>query len=229
MENLDAAKGYIYNTEGTRRNGRYTSARFDNPAAPRLDKARDQAELTPASTERIIELTNKFLCMCGIDCVEVPEVGSDKLKNKKEFYEQVEIDRNLKDKRDIVWMKFTCDGFLGVVASSADINFQIPESDEDYLKKKNGMSKYSKWAFNNSGIIIHRLEKQWCEDYVLVFPLSNIPDDLTRGHIECGIGNYLIANNVPILDYFSHRFQSPMFNKEVRAWRESLTTSCVLE
>ena len=37
-------------------------------------------------------------------------------------YKEFELD----DKGDLVWMKFTKDGYLGVVAVSDDVNFDIP-------------------------------------------------------------------------------------------------------
>jgi len=92
-------------------------------------------------------------------------------------------------------MKFTEDGFLGVVATSNDINFDIPLSQKEYNKNH-----------NTSGIIIHYLNKKWNESFVLVFPLKKIPEKLKRGDVERGIGNYLIKKGVPILDFFSHRY-----------------------
>ena len=219
MRNLNNVREYIFNSEGTIHNGYFTSARFDKYPVPRLDRAKEQAELKPASIDTIIKLTNKFLLMCGISCVKEPRVDSPKgkLKDSKAFYEQIMRNYKLNDKRDIVWMKFSDDGFLGVVASSIDINFLLPISTADYAKTNDGKpkSENNDWIFNNSGIIIHRLDKKWCEDYLLVFPLSIIPDELTRSHIECGIGNFLIANNVPLLDYYSHRFQPYFYQKRI--------------
>lgn len=93
------------------------------------------------------------------------------------------------------------DGYLGVVATSNDVNFNIPSSEKDYSIKK-----YGKWLFNTSGIIIHHLNKRWNENFVLVFPLVDIPEGLQRGDIERGVGNYLISKNVPILDFYSHNY-----------------------
>ena len=49
---------------------------------------------------------------------------------------------------------------------------------------------------------------EWDEGTVLVFPLINLKKlkDLDRSDIESGIGNYLIDNDVPILDYYSHNY-----------------------
>ncbi|MGC6173957.1 hypothetical protein [Lacrimispora sp. 38-1] len=98
-------------------------------------------------------------------------------------------------------MKFTTDGYLGVVAASDDINFGIPNNSLEYNEKKPN----NKWKYNTSGIIIHRLGKVWDENFVLVFPLPNIGDG-ERSDIECGVGNYLISKGVPILNYYSHMF-----------------------
>jgi hypothetical protein len=146
--------------------------------------------------------------MIGMEAICNPKFFSAKLQGKS-FYKDMKKNYGLASIADIVWMKFTKEGHLGVVAVSNDINFQMPKSKGDYHKKNN-----NKWEFNTSGIIIHYLyekanyddKKKWDESFVLVFPLQNIPPCLNRRDIECGIGNYLIANEVPILDYFSHRY-----------------------
>lgn len=91
----------------------------------------------------------------------------------------------LNNRKHLIWMKFTIDGYLGVVAASDDINFDMT---------------------NTSGKIISHLNKQWKQDFVLVFPLPNIGDK-ERSDIECGIGNYLIDKGVPILDFYSHQYK----------------------
>lgn len=99
-------------------------------------------------------------------------------------------------------MKFTTDQYLGVVATSNDVNVNMPNSSEEYnLKKPN-----NKWFYKTSGIIIHSLGKKWNKDYVLIFPLKNLPKDLSRHDVEKYVGDYLIEKDVPILDYYSHRY-----------------------
>lgn len=51
-------------------------------------------------------------------------------------------------------------------------------------------------------------ENEWDEKHVLIFPLNGIEklEEFNRSDIESGIGNYLIAKNVPILDYYSHNY-----------------------
>lgn len=87
---------------------------------------------------------------------------------------------------DIVWMKFTEDGYLGVVADGFDVNFSYD---------------------NSSGRLIRVLDKtkKWNDSCVIVFPITKELLELkSRKEIETGIGNYLIAKGVPIIDYYSH-------------------------
>ena len=90
----------------------------------------------------------------------------------------------LKHPEDIVWLKFTTKGHLGVVAKSFDINY-------DYT--------YS------SGILVKQVNEKWDTSFVLIFPLtSEVLGNYTNGDIELAIGNYLISKKVPIIDYYSH-------------------------
>jgi hypothetical protein len=114
-------------------------------------------------------------------------------------YSKIQRDYNLADKRDIIWMKFTKDGCLGVVATSNDINFNKPESKKDYKKIRN-----KRWEYNTSGILVHNLCKSWDKTFVLIFPLIDIPKGYRRGDIERVVGNYLIDKGVPIIDFYSH-------------------------
>ena len=51
------------------------------------------------------------------------------------------------------------------------------------------------------------LGQNWDETSVLVFPLKDLDKSkYSRSDIESGIGNYLIANDVPLLDYYSHNY-----------------------
>lgn len=163
----------------------------------RMIEAKKQASMQKVKVEIIIEHTNFLLGQLDIKvpCQAIYDPA-------KIDYEKIKQDNNLEDRKDIVWMKFTKDGYLGVVAASDDINFNIPKSKENYNEK----NSKNKWEYNTSGILIHSLEKEWDESFVLIFPLSNIPEELSRSDIECAIGDYLINQNVPILDYYSHRY-----------------------
>ncbi|MBO7642210.1 MAG: hypothetical protein J6S86_03555 [Alphaproteobacteria bacterium] len=164
----------------------------------RIVKAEEQIKLAPKSIEEIVAYTNNFLKMLGMKPKRNPVVN---LINEKIDYNRIKIANNMDDKRDIVWMKFTTDNYLGVVATSNDINFLIPKTREQYNLKNN-----DKWMYNTSGIIVHHLNKLWNKNFVLIFPLVNIPEGLRRGDVERGIGNYLISKNVPILDFYSHNY-----------------------
>jgi len=172
----------------------------------RLKKAEEQSKLESVEIEKIIEYINQFL-----EFLEMDKVNFPKMNRRNIYYKKIQKDNNLRDVRDIVWLKFTKDGYLGVVATSNDINFDIPESKEAYNQNKKEYDQYSKtekrvWVHNTAGIIVHHVNKSWDETFVLVFPLKNIKKNLTRSDIERGIGNYLIAKGVPILDFYSHNY-----------------------
>lgn len=173
----------------------------------RYNKAIEQAEMDPASVESVIEIIKIFLKDIGITTAENPVV-SEPLKID---YEEMKETYGLDNKSDLVWLAFTSDGYVGVVAVSDDINFDIPNDKDDYDKKQKVYNAYTKkyedkWLFNTSGIIVHKLGKVWDESFVLVFPLKNIPARYKRGDIEHAIGNLLIENKVPILDLYSHLY-----------------------
>ena len=164
----------------------------------RLIKAEKESKKTPVEIRKIIKYTNEFLNILKMKPISNPVID---LTKKEINYKQIKENSFIEDEKDIVWMKFTKDKYLGVVATSNDVNFNIPTSMEQYNIKKN-----NKWVYNTSGIIIHHLHKEWDENFVLVFPLINIPKGLNRGDIERGIGNYLIYKNIPILDFYSHNY-----------------------
>ncbi|MDK7182423.1 hypothetical protein [Lacticaseibacillus rhamnosus] len=138
-----------------------------------------------------IRYTNEFLKKMGNEIVSDPkfEVSRGAIrpsnKNVKIDYCKIKRANKLFNEGHIIWMKFTKDGYLGVVAAGTDINFS---------------------ENTTSGQIIRHVDQEWDENFVLIFPLSRISDGL-RKDIECGVGNYLIQKGVPILDYYSHRFQ----------------------
>jgi hypothetical protein len=90
----------------------------------------------------------------------------------------------LKYPKNIIWLKFTTQGHLGVVAKSFDINF-------DYN--------------NTSGKLVELVGEEWDSSFVFIFPMT--PEILfkrTLSDMELGIGQYLISKNVPIIDFYSH-------------------------
>lgn len=113
---------------------------------------------------------------------------------------------------DIIWMKFAKEKYLdspyrylGVVACSNDINFQIPQDESEYdIPERIVNGKIKTWVYNTAGILTHYTGLEWDKNFVLIFPLKSI-NKKQRHEIENGIGNYLIENGVPIIDYYSHR------------------------
>jgi len=110
----------------------------------RFNKAVQQAKLKPVSINKIINHVNKVLDVLGIDKVEKPIF---KISGNRINYDNI-IGTEVNNKSDLVWLKFTKDGYLGVVAAGRDINFDIPTSEEEYNIKKG-----KQWEYNTSGII----------------------------------------------------------------------------
>ena len=173
----------------------------------RYNKAKEQiSEYSPVPKEKIIRLILEFLNKVGISTSCEPQTTLETID-----YSKIKTDYNLDDERDIVWLKFTEDKYLGVIAVSNDVNFQIPKCKEDYDKKHWVYNAYERrkkeeWVYNSAGILVHKLGKKWDDSFVLLFPLKNIPVGYCRGDVEQAIGNMLIENNVPIIDYFSHLY-----------------------
>lgn len=160
---------------------RYANATVNESDCFRIEVAKMQSNKKQVDVHTIIKYTKEFLNSIEMKDINVLEIDLEKTPIKWGFYTNIMKDNKLKDKRDIVWMKFTTDRYVGVVATGADVNFNMD---------------------NTSGKIIKALGKQWNDKYVLIFPLTNIK--YNRQLIESGIGNYLISKEVPILDYYSH-------------------------
>ncbi len=173
----------------------------------RYDYATQQSMLEPVPLEKIIKYVVDFLKGIGIESIEKKHI----YKPEEIDYDEIKRKNKLADERDIVWMKFTKCGYLGVVATSNDINFNIPEHREEYDMKEKVYNSYLKkyeyvWKYNTSGILVHQIGQEWDTSFVVVFPLTNIPKKYNRGCIEMAIGNYLIDKGVPIIDFYSHNY-----------------------
>lgn len=113
-------------------------------------------------------------------------------KDKKEYtshdnkYDVIKCKFQLRYPNDIVWLKFTKKGYLGVVAQSFDINFNND---------------------NSSGKLVAEVHHEWDESFTLIFPLTaKILGQYQRKDIETAVGNYLISKGVPIIDFYSHNY-----------------------
>ena len=105
----------------------------------------------------------------------------------RKFYEEQLASFGVEGCKNLVWMRFTDSGHLGVIGASNDIKF--PGSG------------------NSSFEIIHFCDLKWDTSFQLVFPLTQTKGDWNKIHqTETAIGNYLIENNVPIIDFFSHNY-----------------------
>ncbi|WP_461810592.1 hypothetical protein [Faecalimonas sp.] len=112
----------------------------------------------------------------------------DKASNKYIYwdpkYDLIRNKFNLKSPSDIIWMKFTNKGHLGVVSRGFDINFDEKIS---------------------SGILVKEVGEKWDNSFVLIFPLlAELTDKYSCEDLETAVGNYLISKGVPIIDFYSH-------------------------
>ena len=168
----------------------------------RFRKAREEAEKNPVPVEQVIRYCNEFLTGIGVSPVANPRMDLKMMDLGKISYSDIKKEFCLLDERDIVWLKFSQTGHVGVVAQGNDINHDIPPSAAAYNYK----DRAHRWVYTTAGIIIHRLGMRWDTSFVLVFPLMLNKSHYNRHEIETGIGNYLIDKGVPILDYYSHNY-----------------------
>lgn len=136
--------------------------------------------------KEIVKYVNDFLSsIMNMEKAENPYIKPKNTKGRRIEYSKI----NPIKKEDIVWIKFTKSGVISVIGTACDIYF-------------------TEFAENNTtaGRINQILNQKWDDTVVLVFPLMNIPDGLNRSDIESGIGNYLISQGIPILDYYSHNY-----------------------
>lgn len=187
---------------------------------PRIIKAKEQLNKAPKTVDEIINLTNSFLYNIGLKTVDNPKFTSFSVENGGYGYKTVVgidndklndhfglVENPLKNPKHVIWMKFAKNGQLGVVAASNDYNFDIPPSSDVYDETTDGKPKSNSngWKYATSGIILHKLNLEWDESFLLIFPLQDIEDSWLKD-IETGMGNFLIENDVPIVDFYSHMF-----------------------
>lgn len=197
---IELLKKYLYEPKGAyyiNKDGKKCAQSVHGKSYSRMNKAIDQAKLNPVDVDDIANWVKGFLNDVGISTIDDPI-----LKPCEIDYKKIQEEFKLNDRKDIIWMKFTTDGYLGVVAESDDINFDIPPKHCNNYDEKNTRKKG--WLYNTSGIIVRKLGKEWDESFLLVFPLCNIPLGYTRKDLEKAVGNFLIEKNVPILDFYSH-------------------------
>ena len=111
------------------------------------------------------------------------------VQNNDINYREICKDINLENREDIVWIKLNLNGCISVIGTSRDICF-------------NEKTKTT----TTSGKINAIVGQEWDNTKVLIFPLADIPEGLNRSDVESIIGNYLIAHDIPILDFYSHTY-----------------------
>lgn len=185
----------------------------------RKKKAEEQSNRTPLSFSKVILHVNELMdkisgkCTSRIDYLEldgkqnividnvIVAVGLewqdpvyDKIAGYYTYYdhkyEKISKEFNSIDASDLIYVRFTKDGYIGVVGDSFDINFDMQTS---------------------SGKLLHHVNKEWNKDIVLIIPL---PSTITnpnyyerkniRKKIETALGEYLIEKGNPIIDFYSH-------------------------
>ena len=122
-------------------------------------------------------------------CTWIENIWDDQTKRYTQFdskYYSIQQKFGLSHSKNILWFKFTEDGYLGVVARGQDIGFN----------------------YNNfPGQCINNVSKSWDKSFVFVFPLTkDILGSRDPDEIENAVGNYLIAKGVPIIDFYSHNY-----------------------
>lgn len=176
----------------------------------RFEMAKQQLILPTIDKECVIKLTNSFIKTYGLKVYDGDNIVKTDNVNLLEFNKNTkQMYSGITSEKDIIWIKFA-DNRVGVVACSNDINFDIPSTKDEYdeiIFRKSGKKKG--WKYNTSGILVHSVNLKWDDSFFLVFPLLGLKEgkegNKQRHDIETGIGNYLILNDVPIIDYYSHR------------------------
>ena len=179
----------------------------------RCEKAEEQADIAADMIQRgvlptredITKYVNEFFSNIGMENVTPKEEKTKYIyrdiwkKYKPKDMAEKDDQKGMVEKDDIVWIKFTKNGVVGVIGTSCDVFLGFP----------NCYGKYS----TSDKIVYHVWNKKgkddswsWDTKNVLIFPLCNIPDGLNRSDTESGIGNYLISKGVPILDFYSHNY-----------------------
>lgn len=134
--------------------------------------------------EKLVILDNGIIAQGCEWCLPVWNKSERSYDFHDEKYDVIKDVFGLSDEKDIIWLKFTTKGHLGVVAKSFDINFSYK---------------------NSSGILVKQVEEKWDESFVLIFPITkDMLYKYNTGEMELAIGNYLIEKGVPIIDYYSH-------------------------
>ena len=109
-------------------------------------------------------------------------------------YFEIKDKFDLERETDIIWLKMTTKGHVAVIAKGCDINWN---------------------SDNSSGKLVQAVGEELCPDLLFIFPITR---QMTRekknpkswerkfstAELELGVGNYLLDQGIPIIDYYSH-------------------------
>lgn len=195
MENMQKLFMHDPNAYYTGRNGMIArSVHFRDRT--RFSKAEEESRKVPASAERVAEIVLDCLKRIGL-----PQAAAIWADPRAVDYAAIRKQYRLKDKGEILFLKFSADGFIGVIGTGSEINFDYPPCRQDYNKRTG-----SDWAYHTSGILLSHVNKIWDQGSVMICPLriENLP--FTRRQVATAVGNYLSEQGVPIIDYYSHHY-----------------------
>ena len=168
------------------------------------DKFKEQRDNNQnMNKEEIVRLVNTFLEQVGIsindkfDNIVMVKPQEENTKGRISYWD-IKRKSDISCKENIVWIKFNKSGCISVIGVGCDIFFTEKAKRETSAGRINAFLKQ----------MDEHEEYEWDEESVLVFPLIGLNDlkEYDRSDIESGIGNFLIANDVPILDYYSHNY-----------------------
>lgn len=173
----------------------------------RIGKAREQAQHAPASPARVGELVSETLTDLGIKTAENPlievdldAIGPDGMVDLD--YDAIAEEHQLADRRDVVNIRFDCEGRPVLVAVSDDVNFcPVPAGPDEFDIKEDGY-----WKHSTAAVILSALGTDWDRSQLLLFPLSGLAETgYSRHEVEQAIGNRLLqSGECHLLDKFSH-------------------------
>ena len=179
----------------------------------RTKMAHEQVAMPPVPMDMVFNYINEFLNQLVDKPISLSKLGSIALDGKDEDiighgiwvkdtfnwkpqsskppylssdkkYTIIQEQFNLGFQKDLVWLKFTEDGYVGVVADSSDINHSYT---------------------NTAGRLLREVNRTWDTSNLFIFPITSaMTKHKTRKQIENGIGKYLIYKGVPIIDFYSH-------------------------
>lgn len=184
----------------------------DENKKTRKSKAHEQAKLLPFQLSQVFTYVNEFLeklqelngrkykttrletffldnGIIANGCKWIKPEWDDKTKRYSIWepkYSSIKSKFGLSHTKNILWLKFTTSGHLGVVAKGMDINFDYNIS---------------------SGELVKEVGKLWDESIIMIFPLTDlILSNRETGDIERAVGSYLVEKNLPIIDFYSHNY-----------------------